>query len=53
MRQKTNKIDRRRINIRIPAALLDWVRLYANRKNTTVTQVIVNSLTDLKEEYDD
>lgn len=36
--------------MRIPTELLSWAKDYALLRNTTVTQVIINHLTELKEE---
>lgn len=35
-------------NFRIPADLLKWVRDYAKAKNTTVTRIVVDHLTELR-----
>lgn len=42
MSKKPNKI---RLNIRIPKHLRIWLTKYADKKNTTVTQVIVDLMT--------
>jgi antitoxin component of RelBE/YafQ-DinJ toxin-antitoxin module len=39
---------RTRVNLRIQADLLKWAKKHAARMNTTLTQVIVNHLTQLK-----
>lgn len=48
MRRQT-KSKRERLNMRVPADLLGWVKGYVSTKNTTVTQLFVDYLTDLKE----
>lgn len=48
--KKTKRPKRARVNMRIPTDLLSWAKDYAGSKNTTVTQVIINHLTELKEE---
>lgn len=37
--------EKTRLNIRIPKDLLNWAKKYAKKKNTTVTQLIVDYLT--------
>jgi hypothetical protein len=51
--KKIRRPKRARINMRIPAELLAWAKDYALLRNTTVTQVIINHLTELKEEAAD
>ena len=41
---------RKRKNFRIPEDLAAWAERYAKRKNTSMTQLIVDFLTDLREE---
>lgn len=41
---------RKRVNMRIPAVLLDWAKEHAQAKNTSVTQIVVDHLTALKEQ---
>ena len=48
MTTKTQK--RVRLNIRVPADLVRWAKVWAKKKNTTITQVIVDHLTSKKEE---
>ena len=43
-------VKRTRLNVRIPADLVRWAKLWAKKKNTTITQVIVDYLTSKKEE---
>lgn len=40
--------DKVRINIRIPAELMQWARGYAQRNHITVTSMIVESLQSLR-----
>jgi len=37
-----------RLNLRLPARLIRWVKVFAKEHNTTVTQLIVDHLTELK-----
>lgn len=46
----TKRPRRTRINLRIPAELAFWAKGWAKKRNTTVTQVIVDFLTTKKEE---
>lgn len=46
----TKRPRRSRINLRIPADLASWAKGWAKKRNTTVTQVIVDFLTTKKEE---
>lgn len=41
---------RTRLNVRIPTDLVKWAKVWAKKKNTTITQVIVDYLTTKKEE---
>lgn len=52
MSTKKPKADRERFNMRIPRPLLKWARAYAAEKNLSVTQILVNHLTSLKEQND-
>jgi hypothetical protein len=42
------KIERERVNLRVPASLLVWARAYAFRTNRTLTQLIVDLLSNAK-----
>lgn len=42
------KSERVRVNMRMPSDLVEWVRVYAGKKNSTLTQVIVDELTKLQ-----
>lgn len=46
------KAPRARLNMRIPEPLLKWAKKYVNGRNTTVTQLIIDHLTDLKGEQE-
>lgn len=46
---RQTKPRRERLNMRIPSDLLGWAKGYVSVKNTTVTQLFVDYLTDLKE----
>jgi len=46
----TEKTKRSRLNVRIPTDLLRWAKLWAKKKNTTLTQVLVDHLTSKREE---
>jgi hypothetical protein len=39
-----------RKNFRFPADLAKWAESYAARKNTSMTQMIIDYLTDLREQ---
>lgn len=43
-------MDKSRLNVRIPSDLLEWAKKYAKKKNTTVTQLLVDFLTKEREE---
>lgn len=43
---------RTRLNVRIPSDLVRWAKVWAKKKNTTITQVIVDYLTNKREEVD-
>jgi hypothetical protein len=38
-----------RLNMRCPDDLLDWAKDYAKLKNTTVTQLVIDHFTELRE----
>ena len=46
---KPKKTKRLRVNIRMPSPLLNWAKQYAADSNRTFTQLVVDSLTDIKE----
>lgn len=46
----TKSAKRTRLNVRIPTDLVRWAKVWAKKKNTTITQVIVDYLTSKKEE---
>ena len=50
--KKPKKKDKARIrvNMRLPYDLIEWAREYAEARNTTLTQVVVDKLTDLQAE---
>lgn len=39
---------RTRVNIRVPKDLLAWAKKHAAKMNTTLTQVVIDHLTQLK-----
>jgi hypothetical protein len=39
-----------RVNMRLPSELVEWAKGYADSRNTTFTQVVVDKLTDLQAE---
>jgi hypothetical protein len=43
------KAPRARLNMRIPEPLLKWAKKYVDDRNTTVTQLIIDHLTSLKD----
>jgi predicted HicB family RNase H-like nuclease len=43
---------RTRLNMRIPSDLLEWAKDYAAGKNKSLTQLVVDHLTKLKEKTD-
>lgn len=43
-----SKTPRARLNMRIPEPLLKWAKKYVDERNTTVTQLIIDHLTELK-----
>jgi hypothetical protein len=46
---KKQRAERERLNMRIPRALLKWAKTFAQERNTSVTQLVVDHLTRLKE----
>jgi hypothetical protein len=42
----TEPKKRTRLNVRIPSDLLRWAKRFAKAKNSTVTQIIIDHLTD-------
>lgn len=44
----TKKSSKARFNAKLPDDLYEWARDYAQRKNTTVTQLIVDHLRELR-----
>jgi predicted HicB family RNase H-like nuclease len=43
---------RTRLNMRIPTDLLEWAKVHAAEKNKSLTQLVVDHLTKLKEKAD-
>lgn len=43
-----SKASRTRINMRIPADLVEWAKTYVGDHNTTVTQLFIDHLTKLR-----
>ena len=52
-RKVKSKRQRQRVNMRLPTDLFMWAKDFASTENTSVTQVVVDLLTDLKEKIDD
>ncbi len=44
----TQKPKRSRLNMRVPKPLLEWTKRYARQKNTSVTQLFIDHITELK-----
>ena len=40
-----------RVNLRIDSTLIEWVKLFAKARNTTVTSLIVGGLIELRRKY--
>ena len=50
-RQKEEKEQKRiRVNMRLPSDLVEWVKEFADARNTNFTQVVADKLTELKAE---
>lgn len=49
MKKKTPVPKRTRVNMRFPTDLLVWAKGYAEDKNMSVTQLLVNHLTELRD----
>lgn len=50
-KQKEEREKKRiRVNMRLPPDLVEWAKEYAEARNTTLTQVVVNELTNLQAE---
>jgi hypothetical protein len=45
------RTSKARLNLRVPHGLLLWAKKYAMEKNKTVTQVIIDHFTELKEKH--
>jgi hypothetical protein len=45
----SDKPKRERLNLRIPADLLRWVKKYLRSKNRTVTQEVIDHFTRLRD----
>lgn len=43
------KKRRQRLNLAIPTELLEWAKVFADKKNRTVTSFVVEYFTELKE----
>ena len=43
-------IAKKMVNVRFPVGLLAWVKKYAASQHTTMTQLILDHFTDLKEQ---
>jgi hypothetical protein len=41
-----NRTKKSRLNLRIPTTLLEWARRFARAKNSNVTRLIVDFLTE-------
>lgn len=39
-----------RLNLRVPLELDEFIKGYAQKKNTTVTQIVIDHFTELKEQ---
>jgi hypothetical protein len=44
------KLEKKMFNVRVPVDLLLWAKKYAVSRHTTVSQVVIDQLTKLKEE---
>lgn len=42
------KLARTRVNIRFPTDLLNWSKSFVRKRNTSITQAIVDHFTELK-----
>jgi len=40
-----------RINLRVDAELIDWVKRFASSKDTTMTALVIGSFMDLRRRY--
>lgn len=47
-KKKTDTIEKKRKNFRLPSDLAKWADQYAQAKNTNLTQLIVDHLTKLR-----
>lgn len=54
MAKKDKKVKkdkaRIRVNMRLPSELIEWAKEYAEARNTTLTQIVVDELTNLQAE---
>ena len=48
--QKKREKARIRVNMRLPSELIEWAKEYAEARNTTLTQIVVDELTNLQAE---
>lgn len=44
-----DKKRKTRLNLRIDEALLEWVKLHADKNSTTVTEIVVRYFKELKD----
>lgn len=49
-KKKIDPNEKRRKNFRLPHGLTMWAEQYAKSKNTNLTQLIVDQLTELREQ---
>lgn len=49
MTDKTKKTGKSRLNLRIPADLLSWIKRHAKKKHTTVTQIVIDHFGSMKD----
>lgn len=52
MVQQKTKPKRVRKNLRLPDDLVVWAESFAQSKNKTLTQLVIDCLTDLKERFE-
>lgn len=52
-KKKVTENGKCRWNLRVPEDMDNWVKQYAEAKNTTVTQLILNYFTDLRKQLEE
>lgn len=52
-KRKVRHYGKTRLNLRLPADLDTWAKKFASDNNTTITQIVIQHLTDLRRKYEE